>query len=150
MTVARNERIYGKKLGLTVGGVDYWSDVSKYELTPDEKTDAVTFGDAASGVTPWKLKGSAIQSTAADSFWKKVWDNAGKTLQFALAPHGNKIATVEHPHFTGTVTIGTKPPISSEAGDDKGSTFDFEWDVTGEPTLATTESTMGTGSMEDD
>jgi hypothetical protein len=149
MTVTKNERIYGKKLGLTIDGVDYWADVSKYELTPDEKGDAVTFADAYSGATPWKLKGTAIVSTATGSFWDKVWEAAGQTVPFILAPHGNKTAAVGKPHFTGNVTIPAKPGISSEAGDDKGSTFDFEWDVQGEPGKVTTGSTLGTGSLEE-
>lgn len=109
MAIARNNRIYGKKLGLTINGKDYWADMASYELAPD-KGDPVTFGDAASGATPWKLKLKAIQSTDATSFWSEVWDNSGKTVAFILAPHGNKTASAAQPHFTGRVTIGAKPP----------------------------------------
>lgn len=149
MTVTKNERIYGKRLGLTIDGVDYWADVAKYELTPDQKGDSVTFADAYSGATPWKLKITAIVSTVTGSFWSAVWDAAGQTVAFILAPHGNKVAAVGKPHFTGNVTIASKPGISSEAGDDKGATFDVEWDVQGEPEKVTTGSTLGTGSLED-
>lgn len=149
MAITKNERIYGKRLGLTIDGVDYWADFAKYELTPDSKSDAVTFADAAEGIVPWKLKGSAIQSTDAASFWTKCWEGAGKTVPFILAPHGNKTATAAQPHFTGRVTIGSKPSLSSEAGDDKGVTFDFDWDVKGEVTKVTQDSTLGTGNLDD-
>lgn len=149
MAIARHNRIYGKKLGLTIAGKDYWADVASYELAPDGKGDPVTFGDAATGATPWKLKIKAIQSTDAASFWSAVWDAAGTDVTFAIAPHGNKTASATQPHFTGKVTIGAKPPISSEAGDDKGSTFEVEWDVIGEPEKKITGSTMGTGNAED-
>ena len=45
--------------------------------------------------------------------------------------------------------IGVKPSISSEAGDEKGSTFDFEWQCEGEPEKLTATSTLGAGNMED-
>lgn len=149
MPIAKNARITGKTLGLTIAGVDYWADFSKYELTPDSKGDALTFADAAAGFTPWKLKGSAIQSLSQGSFWQKVWAASGSTVEFILAPHGNKEATADKPHFKGRVTIGSKPPVSSEAGSDTGSLFDFEWDVVGEPTIVSSESTLGTGNAED-
>lgn len=150
MAITRNKRIFGKTLGLTINGVDYWADMAQYELTPDGKGDPVTFGDARSGATPWKLKGKAIQSTDAESFWSMVWQNAGKEVAFILAPHGNKAASATQPHFKGFIRIGSKPPVSSEAGDDKGSLFDFEWDVIGEPDKVTTGSTLGTGAPESD
>lgn len=151
MTITRNPRIYGNRLGLTLDGRDYWADVSKYECAPDQAdADALTFADAASGNTSvWKLKGSAIQSTAAGSFWDMVWKNAGTTVPFILAPHGNLTASSAQPHFTGTVKIGAKPPISSEAGDAKGSVFEFEWDITGEPERVETGSTLGAGAMDE-
>lgn len=151
MAVTKNPRIYGSKLGLTIAGQDYYADIAKYSLEPSTSDkDVVTFADAASGSTAaWSLKGSAIQSTAAGSFWQKVWDASGTTVPFILAPHGNREASTTQPHFTGQVKIGVKPPISSEAGDTKGATFDFEWDVEDEPLLKATGSTLGTGSQED-
>lgn len=148
MTIVKNERIYGRALGLTIDGVDYWADVSKYELAPESKSDALTFADAANNSTPWVLKGTAIQSTTPTSLWSKVWENAGKTVDFILAPHGNKVATAEKPHFVGKVTIGKRPPIGSEAGEEKGAVFEFEWSVVGEPNKTSTSTNTGTGGMD--
>lgn len=148
MTITRNNRIYGKALGLTIGGKDYWADLAKYELAPGDG-DALTFADAAAGSSAWTLKGTAIQSTDTASFWAMVWESVGQTFDFVLAPHGNKTASETQPHFKGTVTISSRPPISSEAGDDKGSTFDFEWKVLGDVEKVTTGSTLGTGSLAD-
>ena len=140
-TVINNTRILGNTLGLAIGGTDYWSDIAEYSLEPaDSDKDVLTFADASSGgsASTWTLKGSAIQSTDTASFWNYVWAHAGQTVTFTLAPHGNSAASATQPHFTGQVTIGSKPPIGTAAGEDKGATFDFEWAVVGQPTLATT------------
>ena len=133
-------RIKGTKLALTLGtpGTDYWHDMTSYELYNDEaETDVTTFADAAEGgARQHKLKGTAIQSTAAASFWRYVWANTGEDVPFTLAPHGNEVATEAQPHFVGTVTIGPKPSLGGEAG--TGSfTFEFDWNVTGEPVMDT-------------
>lgn len=151
MAIIKHTRVTGSALGLTINGTDYWADISKYELAAsDSDKDVLTFGDAASGNTAtWTLKGEAVISFDTGSFWDMVWANAGKTVPFILAPHGNKTATTAQPHFKGQAKIATKPPVSSEAGEDKGATFEFEWTLTAEPERVTTTSTMGTGSMED-
>ncbi|MCI6557116.1 hypothetical protein [Schaalia hyovaginalis] len=152
MGVTKNPRLYGNRLGLTIEGKDYWSDLGKYELAEKESDkDVLTFADAAAGgASSWTLKGSAIISFAAGSFWDLVWKSKGKTLGFILAPHGNKTATEDKPHFTGKVKITSRPPISSEAGDEKGAVFDFEWTTDGDIAKVTSESTLGTGNMDDE
>ncbi len=151
MAVTKNTRVLGNRLGLTIAGTDYWSDLASYELAPsDSDSDVLTFADAASGSSSaWTLKGKAIVSFDNGSFWDYVWANAGKTVGFVLAPLGNKTATAKAPHFKGNVKIGTKPSVSSEAGDSKGAVFEFEWKVEGEPEKVTATSTMGTGNYED-
>lgn len=151
MAIAKHTRLLGSRLGLTIDGQDHWSDVGKFELTPSTSDkDIVTFADASAGSSAaWTLKLTTLVSFDEGSFWAWVWDHAGETVPFALAPLGNREAAVGKPHFTGKVKIGTKPGLSSEAGDTKGATVDLEWDVEGEPEKVTTGSTMGTGSMED-
>lgn len=151
MTVTRNARILGNKLGFSIGGKDYWSDISSYELAPETSDkDVVTFADALSGASSaWKLKGKAIVSFDAGSFWDMLWQQAGRTVEVLVAPFGNKTATAKQPHFKIKAKIGVKPSISSEAGDEKGSTFDFEWQCEGEPEKLTATSTLGVGNMED-
>lgn len=152
MTVTKNTRVLGNKLGLDINGKDFWADIGKFELAPsDSDKDTLTFGDAASGAAAtWTLKITAVVSFDTQAFWQMCWANAGKTVPFILAPHGNKTPTTTKPHFTGTVKIGTKPPISSEAGDTKGATFEVEWTLEGEPQMVTTgEGKLGTGAWED-
>jgi len=131
-------RIRGKKLALKLGtpGVDVWQDVTTYTLASDE-LDTPTFGDVADGAAAWKLSGTAVQSTASGSFWAWVWENAGESVAFTLAPHGNATPSAAQPHFVGIVTIGRKPSIGGDVNS-TGYTFDFEWDVEGEPTQITT------------
>lgn len=138
--VVKNSRIYGNTLLLKLGGTDYWSDVAEYSLEPKSSDkDTLTFADAAAGATSdWVLKGKAIQSTDPASLWSKVWDESGTVVDFILAPHGNEAPTANQPHFTGKVKIGPKPAIGTSAGEDKGATFDFEWEVKGEPVKKTT------------
>lgn len=151
MNITRNTRILGNKLGFSIAGKDYWSDISSYELAPETSDkDVVTFADALSGASSaWKLKGKAIVSFDAGSFWDMLWTQAGKTIDVLVAPFGNKTATAKQPHFKIKAKIGVKPSISSEAGDEKGSTFDFEWQCEGEPEKLIATSTLGTGNMED-
>lgn len=136
--MAGSTRIKGTKLALTLGtpGVDYWADITQYELNNDEAdSDVTTFEDAAGGgARQYKLTGTAIQSTDLASFWRYVWENTGEEVPFTLAPHGNTVATAAQPHFVGLVTIGPKPTIGGEAGTG-AFTFEFEWDVEGEPVL---------------
>lgn len=139
-TVVKNKRIIGNALTLKLANTDFWSDFAEYSLEPTSSDkDTLTFADAASGVTSkWVLKGKAIQSTAPASLWSKVWEASGTTVDFTLAPHGNDTPSAQQPHFTGKVKIGPKPPIGTAAGEEKGATFDFEWEVEGEPTKKTT------------
>lgn len=134
--MAGSTRIRGTKLALTLGtpGVDFWADLTKWELSNEEAdSDVTTFADAAEGgAEQWKLKLSAIQSTQTASFWAFVWDHAGEEVAFTVAPHGNTSPSIEQPHFIGQVRIGRKPSIGGEAGTG-AYTFDVEWEVIGEP-----------------
>lgn len=141
--MAGSTRIRGSKLALTLGspGVDYWADIQSYLLTNEEAdSDVITFADAAEGgARQFKLTGTAIQSTAAASFWRYIWENTGEEVAFTLVPHGNAEASVAQPHFVGIVKIGAKPDVGGEASISASSTFtfDFEWDVVGAPTMDT-------------
>jgi hypothetical protein len=138
-----SSRIAGNKLPvLTLGspGASYAADVISWLIENEEAdSDVITFEDAASGGTrQFKLTGSAVQSTAALSFWRYVWENTGDTaVPYTIAPHGNAVATASQPHFVGTLTIGAKPSIGGEASTSASSafTFDYEFDIDGIPTM---------------
>lgn len=125
-----SQRIYGSALYLTIEGKDYAADMIEASLSFEEKdSDNLTFGDLAEGTgDTGKMKIKAVQSTATGSFWTKVWEAAGKTLPFVLAPYGNKTATAEQPHITGKVVIGQRPTIGGAVGPKKAYTFEVEWE----------------------
>lgn len=136
--MAGSTRIKGTKLKLSLGApaVDFWADLSTWKITnADASSDVTTFEDAASGgKKEYRLTGSAIQSTATGSFWRYVWANTGAEVAFTIAPHGNEVATAEQPHAIGMVTVGAKPDLGGDAGNG-AYVFDFEWVITGTPTL---------------
>ncbi|QRY40849.1 hypothetical protein JVX92_00710 [Microbacterium hominis] len=136
-------RIRGnKKPVLTLGspGAEFSADIISWSIENEQAdSDVITFEDAANGGSrQFKLKGSAVQSTASASFWRYVWANSGDTgVAYTIAPHGNAVATVAEPHFIGTLTIGAKPTIGGEASTSSSSafTFDFEFEIDGEPSM---------------
>lgn len=132
-------RIKGSALKLTLGGTDYWADVTSVTLNNEEAAAGVTtFEDASlGGARQFYLEGSAIQSTASASFWNYLWENTGDIVNYVYAPHGNASATADEPHFTGTVKIPAKPAVGGEAGTTNEFTFDFRMDCQEEPTKAT-------------
>ena len=130
-------RIYGKGLTFSFEDVEYKCDLTSAVLTKDSAdqgaTDStLTFCDVAgaSTGTVWYLNISAIQSTdkvAEASLHTLVWDTAvlGGELDFVFAPHGNETASVNEPHYTGTVVVdqGGYPDIGGDAGENA-----FTWD----------------------
>ncbi len=132
-------RIKGASLLLSLGSpaVDYMVDISKSEITNEEKSaDVTTFGDVTAGDDrDFFLNGSATQSTAVDSLWDYIWENSGtEAVPYTYAPHGNAVASAAEPHFTGTLTVGPPPSIGGEAGKDKTYVFDFQWKLDAKPT----------------
>lgn len=132
-------RIYGAKLTLKLGTVDYAADIKSYELSFKEReTDDLTFGEAMLAGDEGTLKITAIQSTDTASFWAHVWANANtKAVAFTLAPHGNVTATATQPHVTGKLDIGPRPTLGGEAGPASYS-FEVEWKCEVDAALKTT------------
>lgn len=130
-------RIKGNKLALSFGGVDVWADVTAVTLENTDKDGGLTTFEDASG-TPGRqylIKGTAIQSLQTSSFWRYVWANTGQTVAFRYAPKGNSTASADEPHFLGQVKIGPRPTVGGEAGASNEFSFDFEWQVEGDPTM---------------
>ena len=127
----------GKDLSLTVDGVEFNLEATSVVLdNEDADNDAVTFADLQSG-TPkkWFFTVEATADYADTSVWSMLWDNAGSDVAFALKPYGNETASPSQPHFTGTCTILSKPPIGGSANE--VFTFEARLDVVGEPTRVT-------------
>jgi hypothetical protein len=125
----------GKGLSLTINSIEYNLDAKSVALSSEDK-DVITFADIASGAKQWFFTVTALFDAGTGSLWRYVWDNAGtEDVAFTFKPYGNATASATQPHFTGTLTVGTKPDISGDAN----STFEFEvrFDVDGEPTMDT-------------
>lgn len=113
-----SKRLNGLSLSLTIDSKEHMSDIASYTITDEERDEGTrTFGDGAAGGQP-KLTVETIQSLAAESLHQIVWDHPGRTdVPFKLAPAGNKAATAEEPHFTGTLDFPTlRPELGMEAG----------------------------------
>lgn len=97
-----SSRIKGNKqpvLTLGTPGADISTDLVSWTIENEEAdSDVITFEDAASGGSrQFYLRGSAIQSTAAVSFWRTVWENSGETaVPYTIAPHGNVLIGRAH------------------------------------------------------
>ncbi len=128
-------RIKGKDLTFKIDGVDYKCDATGITLENEEPdSDGFTFCDAADGTMQWFFTVSAIVSTDVASFWRYLWANTGETgVAYIYAPHGNAVASTTQPHFTGTVTIPSKPSIGGEPNATQ--TFEVRLDCVEEPTL---------------
>lgn len=136
--MSSSTRIKGAALALKIDGTDFWADATSVKLE-NEDGDITTFYDASiGGGKQYYFTVSAIQSTAASSFWSYVWANSGEDgIEFTYAPHGNATATADQPHFEGTLRIGAKPVIGGDAGTNTTYVFDTRFDINGVPTLVT-------------
>lgn len=137
-------RISGNKkpvLKLGSPGTEYAADLISGVIENDEaENDTLTYGDVADGATrQFFFRGSAIQSTAAGSLWTYAWENTSEEVPATYAPHGNATPSVAEPHVVFTVKVGPKPAIGGEVSTSRTAsyTFDFEWEIIGEPTLDT-------------
>ena len=133
-------RITGKQgLIFKLAATDYAADVTTISLSnEDSDSDVVTFADAAAGGTKqWFFEGEAVAGTdSTGALWRYLWGATGTaTVAYVYAPNGNATPSVAKPHFTGTATIGAKPPIGGDAGSTW--TFEFRIDCNAEPTLLT-------------
>ena len=148
--MATSPRIKANALKLTIDSVDYWADLSSVTLqSEDAASDVNTFYDASlGGRRDWFFTVSGVQSTFAEaspstvkSFWRAMWAAAGTEVAFVYAPHGNASASVDEPHFTGTVRIPAQGAfmLGGEASADGTYSFDgVRMDVVGDVTLDTT------------
>lgn len=130
-------RIKGNKLALSFGGVDVWADVTAVTLENTDKDGGLTTFEDAAGTAgrQYLIKGTAIQSLQTSSFWRYAWANSGQTVAFRYAPKGNETASADEPHFLGQVKIGPRPTVGGEAGASNEFSFEFEWQVEGDPTM---------------
>lgn len=112
----------------TFDAADFAGDVKAMRITAEDKDDSdLTFEEAASGETKdHSVTVTAIQSTAAASFWRLLWDDPGGEFAVVYGPHGNAVPTAAQPHFTFTAKASGRPEIGKEASLSKNRA-DFEY-----------------------
>lgn len=135
-------RIKANALTLTIDGVDYAADFSSVVMqSEDASADVTTFYDAAlGGRRDFYFTVAGVQSTAASSFWREMWDNAGDEVAFIYAPNGG-VAGANTPHFTGTVRLPAQGALMLGGDASPDGTFAFDgvrMDIVGDVTLDTT------------
>jgi hypothetical protein len=128
-------------LTLTIDGTAYTAQVSNVRITSAESdSDFVTFADAAAGgARAYTLAFTAVQDLATGSLWREVWDNAGDTVPFVIAPYGNASPAAGQGHITGSAVI-TEPDGDLVGGEANASTtarmvIECEWPCTAKPVL---------------
>jgi hypothetical protein len=141
--MSTSTRIKANALLLSIDGTDYWADFSSVVMqSEDASTDVNTFYDASlGGRRDFYFTVSGVQSTAATSFWRAMWSDAGDEVAFIYAPNGNATASASEPHFTGTVRIPARGAfqLGGEASADGTFAFDgVRMDIVGDVTLDAT------------
>lgn len=124
----------------TFDAVPHDGDVKAMRIGGDDKDDAdLTFLEAASGESKdHTLIVTALQSTAAASFWRMVWDDPAGEWAVVYGPHGNAVPTADKPHFNMTVKAKGRPEVGNEASLGKTrQSFEYTFEVTAGPTLDT-------------
>ncbi len=132
-------RLKGDSLHMTIGTTELFIQASACVLD-NEAADAsvTTFEDAAAGGSrQYFFQITALQSLAATSLWRYLWENTGEIAEYEFAPAGNAVPSTEQPHFVGTLKVGPKPKIGGEAGATVTHTFDYRLDCQEEPVLVT-------------
>lgn len=127
----------GKDLSLTFDGTEIALEATSVVLEHEEADgDAVTFAELAAGdAVQWYFTVNATSDYGTGSWWAFCWDQSGQDVDFVFKPYGNENPSASQPHFTGTATVVSKPPIGGTAGD--VFTFESRLDVTGTPTRVT-------------
>ena len=104
-------RLKGNALSFLVDGIDYWADATRVELGGEEIERKHIDGRVETYRERSWFDVDAVQSTDPDSFWTFLWEHPGAYLPFGYAPHGNSVATVAQPHFTGVLILPDSPPV---------------------------------------
>ena len=126
-------RVKGNALRLTVGGIDYWADATGVRMD-NEAGGGLVYDDMG---CRWFFDVTAVQSTGPASLWTYLFDHPYAQANFVYAPHGNAVATLEQPHFTGRLQLGAPPALGGAAGAKVTQTFTTRLNILTGPTKVT-------------
>lgn len=131
-------RADGKNLSLVFGSTEVACVSTSVTLEPEDMpADMVTFADVMTGNDKrWFFTVSGYPDYAAGSFWSALWDLTFDTaIPYLFKPYGNDVASTTEPHFSGVVTVDSKPPLGGAAN--RAWEFDVRLTCTGPPTRVT-------------
>ena len=133
-----------RKMKVEVDGVDYTDSVSNARFVrADGNTDFLPFS-AAAGTSggDYSFQGVAAQDLAADTLWRKLYDEPGTEVTVTLMPYGNAAPSVTEPHVQATVTLAepTDDVVGGEANTSQSArmTYNFSCPCLAKPVLLTT------------
>lgn len=89
----------------------------------------------------WRLQGTAVQDSGADSLWGLVWEYAGTEVPIEVRPAGGVTPSEEQPFFTGLVVVSFPEGDFIGGKADKSTarrfTFDLDWPFVDKPERVT-------------
>lgn len=122
---------------LSIDGVEYDTDAiaTRIEFADKDESD-LTFEEAANGQTQdGSFIATFLQSLAASSLWRKVWDAPGDEYAVIWGLNGNAVPTVADPHLLFTMKAKGKPGIGATARfSSQRENTEYTWEITSEIT----------------
>lgn len=110
--MAASTRIKAQNILFKIAGTDYACDANAVVLElGDAPGDVQTFCEVRVG-GEWSLQLDGITSGDEESLYQVLWANFGSTAGFIIAPNGNATASIDQPHYEGTVVFDQLPPLN--------------------------------------
>lgn len=125
-------RLKGKTIIFEIDGTEYQGAVNNVTFTSE--VGELGFGSYEDSLD-FRCQVVGYQDYAANSLWRKLWDNPGASINLTFAPHGNATASATQPHFTATGYAETLPTLGGAAGE--YFTFDLSIVLNGKPATVT-------------
>lgn len=119
---------------------NYVSDITKFRLySEDLDAERITFSRYMNGTAvKWKLGITAVfDGGTAGSLHDYLWTHSGAEADFLIRPF-QEFDPLTKRGYAGVMRIPKKPPIIIEAG--RKSTYEYEFEVIGEPVRTDTPS----------
>lgn len=107
-------RIRGKSIVFEVNSTEFSGSVSN--VTFSSAVGTLGFGNYTDSLD-YTCAVTGFQDTATSALWSELYDTPGLALTITFAPHGNAVATANHPHFTATGYAETIPDLGGAAGE---------------------------------
>ena len=125
-------RLKGKTIVFSVDGTDYSGSVKNVKFT--SAVGELGFGNYEDNLE-FTCEITGFQDLADAGLHKKLWDNAGATIDLVFAPHGNGSPSSSQPLFEASGYAETIPDVGGAAGE--YFVYDLNIILDGKPTRRT-------------